>query len=173
MAKGALVRSVIEGQAAGELARVLPEPLAAWMAERPMGSEWVPSAHLVALVHAVCDLRDWTGPESEAWARAWSGALFASPAYRILMAAPSPAAVLRSIGIRWGAFHRGSALDLEGVSDDGVRLSLRFPPRLFDPPFLGALGQFLAAALELSKAPRAEVAVEAAGEGFARFVARW
>lgn len=172
-AKGSLVRGVLDGQPLEQLARLLPEPLAAWIVEPPMGSEWIPEAQLVALVHAVGDLQGWSEAEAGAWAREWSRRVFESPAYRILMAAPSPASQLRSAGIRWGAFHRGSVLEVEGISDDGVRLSLRFPPGLFDAPYLTILTQYFAAALEMSRAPGAEVALEDSREGFARFVARW
>ncbi len=171
--KGSLVRGALEGQPLAKVAAALPGPLAARVSELPMGSEWVPAAHLVAIVHAICDVRGFGPAEVGEWARAWSRDVFEGPSYRILMAAPSPASALRSAGLRWGAFHRGSELSMEGIADDGVRLALRFPPRLFDPPFLAVLAQSFVAALEMSRAPGAEVTVESSGDGFARFLARW
>lgn len=172
-AKGSLVRGALEGQPLAEIAARLPEPLSGRISDPPMGSEWIPETHLVAIVHAVCDARGFGAAEAGEWARAWIRDVFEGPSYRILMAAPSPASALRSAGLRWGAFHRGSALAMEGIADDGVRLTLQFPPRLFDPPFLSVLAQSFVAALEMSRAPGAEVAVEASGDGFARFLARW
>lgn len=172
-AKGSLVRGALEGQPLDKVAAVLPGPLAARVSDPPMGSEWIPETHLVAIVHAVCDVRGFGPAEVGEWARAWIRDVFEGPSYRILMAAPSPASALRSAGLRWGAFHRGSELAMEGIADDGVRLALKFPPRLFDPAFLSVLAQSFAAALEMSRAPGAEVGVEASGDGFARFLARW
>lgn len=171
--KASLLRGALEGQPLAEVAAALPASVAGRISELPMGSEWIPETHLVAVVHAVCDVRAFGPAEVEAWARAWTRDVFESPSYRILMAAPSPASALRSAGLRWGALHRGSELSMEGISDDGVRLTLRFPPPLFDPPFLAVLAQSFVALLEMSRAPGAAVALESGGEGFARFLARW
>src|SRR5512139_1401188 len=68
-AKGSLVRSVLEGQPVAALLERLPGPLRRLAAEPPVGSEWVPEAHLGALLLAVADLRGMTDEDACAWAR--------------------------------------------------------------------------------------------------------
>ena len=171
-AKGSLVRSVLEGQPP-ELLRTLPEPVRALALSSPVDSEWVPETHLAALVHAVSELRRFGEHEYCGWIRGCNRALFARPLYRLLMAVASPEGLLRHAGKRWGNFHRGSGLDHDGVSDDGVRLTLTFPAGLFDELLLRGYGESFAAALEASRAGDPLVEIEARGPGFACYRARW
>src|SRR5512138_1288092 len=92
-AKGSLVRSALAGQPAAEVARRLPPPLRRLVLDPPVGSEWVPEVQLAGLLLAIPDVAGMTDAEVLAWARAQNRALFESPAYRILMAVMSPAAL--------------------------------------------------------------------------------
>jgi hypothetical protein len=172
-AKGSVVRNVLQGQPVAELAARVPEPLRRLVLDPPIGSEWVPEAHLAALVHAIADLGGMSDDDVCLWARARNRALFETPAYRILMTVMSPAALVRFAGGRWENWHRGTRLEVEGVSDDGVRATLTFPPHLFDPLMLVVFGQAFVAALELSNAAVPTVTVEESGPESARYVARW
>jgi len=172
-AKGSVVRNVLEGQPAEALAAAVPPALGRLVLDPPVTSDWVPEAHLGALLHAVADVRGMTDDEVCAWARAQNRALFESPAYRILMAVMSPASLVRFAGGRWENFHRGTRLEVEGASDDGVRVTLEFPPGLFDPFLLRVFGQAFTAALELSHAASPQVIVEWSGPESARYLARW
>lgn len=170
--KGSVVRSVVDGQPE-EVLRELPAPVRALALDPPVDSEWIPEAYFAALLHAVAERRGYGPRECRAWFRRSNRALFASPLYRILFVVVSPEALLRQPGKRWGAFHRGTTLELEGVADDGVRLALRFPAGLFDEIVLDAFAEAFAAALEAAHAKDPVVEVEARAAGFARFLARW
>jgi hypothetical protein len=172
LAKGSLVRSVIDGQPEA-LLRALPEPVRALALDPPLDGEWVPEVRFAALVHAVAEARRWGTREYCGWVRGCNRALFASPLYRLLMTVVSPEALLRHAGRRWGNFHRGSTLELEGVADDGVRLGLRFPAGVFDTVLLLGYAEALAAALEAAHAREPVVEIDAREAGFARYVARW
>ncbi len=172
-AKGSVVRSVLEGQPVEALAAAVPPVLQRLVLEPPVTSDWVPEAHLGALLHAIADVRGMTDDEVCAWTRAQNRALFESPAYRILMAVMSPASLVRFAGKRWANWHRGTRLEVEGATDDGVRVTLEFPPGLFDLFLLRVFGQAFVAALELSHAASPLVTVESSGPESARYLARW
>jgi hypothetical protein len=171
-AKGSLVRSVIEGQPE-TLLQTLPEPVRALALDPPVDSDWVPETHFAALVHAVSERRRYGVREYGAWVRNSNRALFASPLYRILMSVVTPGALLRHTGKRWGNFHRGSTLALDGFADEGARLTLTFPAGVFDGLLLRGYGEALAAALEAAHAKDPIVEIESSGPGFARYLARW
>lgn len=170
--KGSIVRSVIEGQP-DTILHALPEPIRAVALDPPMDSEWVPEAHFGALVHAVAEARGLGEGEYLAWVRGSNRALFGSVLYKILMTVVSPEAMLRHAGRRWGNFHRGSTLELDGFSDDGARLTLRFPAGVFDGLLLRGFAEAFAAALEAAHAKEPVVGIEATAAGFARYLARW
>jgi len=172
-AKGSLVRSVLEGQPIPALLERLPPLLRRVAADPPVGSEWVPEAHFCALLLAVADLRGMSDAEVCAWACERNRALFESPAYRILMSVMSPGAMVRFAGRRWENWHRGTTLEVEGIADEGVRATLRFPAGLFDGLLLRVFGQVFAAALMMSNAAFPLVVVEAEGPESARYLARW
>ncbi len=172
-AKGSIVRSLLAGQPIPELAARLPGPVRRLATDPPVGSEWVPEAHFAALLLGIADVRGMTDAEVCGWARAHNRALFESPAYRILMEVMAPGALVRFAGKRWENWHRGTRLDVEGVSDDGVRLTLTFPARLYDDLLLRVFGEAFAAALELSNAASPSVVIEARGPEAARYLARW
>lgn len=173
LAKGSLVRNLLEGQPLEELARRLPPALRRHVVEPPVDSEWIPEVHLTSLYLAVADLRALRDEDLLAFARDRNRALFRSPVYRFLMEAVSPATLIRFGGQRWGNFHRGTRLDLEGVSDDGVRFTLRFPEGLLPPLMLRVYAQAFVAAFELARARFPDVRVEAEDAGSGRFVAIW
>ncbi len=172
-AKGSLVRNTLEGQPIEEVVSRLPARLQRLASDPPMAGEWIPEAHFDALFLAVTDVRGMTDAEIYPWARERNLALFSSSTYRILMAASSPASMIRFASLRWGNWHRGSRLDVDGISDDGVRFGLEFPPGLFDSIVVRVWGAAFAAALELAHAPSPQVTVVTEGKGFARYLARW
>ncbi len=173
LAKGALVRNLLDGLPVPALLPALPEPLRSLAADPPVGSEWVPEAHLGALVLAVADVRGLADAPLHAWTRERNRRLFRSPAYRILMEVATPAQLLRFAGARWANWHRGTTLEVDGIADDGVRASLRFPPGLFDATLLGGLAEAFAAALELANAAAPRVTVVSREPGLAWFHASW
>jgi hypothetical protein len=172
-AKGILVRMLAADAAHGRAAVQLPPPLRRLLDDPPMGSEWIPEVHFLALVYGLADAAGQDDDAILAGIRERDRRTFEHASYRILMAAPSPASLLRGADQRWGTFHRGSTLDVEGIADDGVRLGLHFPRGLFDGLHLRIFGESFLAALDLSQAasPRAEI-VEAK-PGYARYKVAW
>jgi hypothetical protein len=171
-AKGALVRSVLLFQPR-EVLRALPAPVRRWVTDPPLDNDWVSEAAFCALIHAVAVGRGWREPEVLEWTRERNRDLFSGPLYRTLMRVETPEAMFRHAGIRWANFHRGSALNFLGFSDDGARLGLAFPRGLFDPLVLRSQGAVFCAALELAHARAPVVVLEEGGDGFARYCARW
>jgi hypothetical protein len=171
-AKGALVRSVLDGQPR-EVLRALPPALARWVDDPPLDSDWVREAALCALVHAIAEARGWGEPEILAWARERDRELFSGPLYRLLMLVATPEALLRHAGMRWSNFHRGSTLTFLDFADDGARAGLAFPVGLFDRLLLRMYGAVFGVALELAHVRSPAVAIEETADGFARYVARW
>lgn len=174
LAKGALVRNLLEHQPlVARLVARFPEPLRRLATEPPVGSEWVPEVHFAALLLAVADARELTSAQLLAWTRDRNRSLFRSPAYRLLMAVASPAVLLRLAGGRWGNWHRGTTLEVLGISDDGVRVALGFPEGLFDTTLARVYAEAFTAALELANARRPRVELVEEGPGFARYHASW
>jgi hypothetical protein len=171
-AKGSIIRSHLEA-VSPELVAAFPPPLRQLAAEPPMDSDWVPETYLCALIHAIAERRGYAEREFLTWIRARNRALFTRPLYAILMAVATPEVALRAVGKRWGNFHRGTTLALEGFGDDGVRVALSFPAGLFDSIMLHVFAEAFAAALEAAHAKNASVVLEASGAGFARYLARW
>lgn len=170
--KGSVVRSLLDGQP-DDVLRGLPAPVRALAVDPPIDSDWIPETHFAALLHALAEARHLEGRAFRAWIRLANRSLFASPLYRILMAVVSPEALLRHVDRRWNNFHRGSTAALDGFADDGARVTLRFPAGVFDGLVLEAFAEAFAAALEAAQAKAPVVVVEAAGPGFARYLARW
>lgn len=172
-AKGILVRTLIADAAHAPRTEGLPGAVRRLIEDPPMASEWIPEVHYLALVYALADA---SGQEDDAvlgGVRDRDRRMFELPAYRILMAASSPGSLLRAIDQRWGTFHRGSMLELEGIADDGVRLGLRFPRGLFDGFHLRWFAESFLASLDLSAAVRPTVEIMEARAGYARYKAAW
>lgn len=167
------MRNLLEGQDLPRLLPLLPAPLRALAAEPPVGSEWIPEVHFDALLLAVSDALGLDDAQVLAWSRDRNRALFRSPAYRMLMAVAAPSQLLRFAGARWANWHRGSTLDVEGISDDGVTLLLRAPRALFDPLVVRVFGEAFVAALELAGAASPAVAVAEEAAGRVRYRASW
>jgi hypothetical protein len=138
-----------------------------------MAGEWFPEAHLCGLILGIADVRRLSDDAVCAWARQANRSLFASPAYRVLMAVVSPGSMIRFAARRWENWHRGTSLDPGEISDDGVRLTLRFPPGLYDGLVLRAYAQAFEVALEMSRAEAPRVSLVSEGPGRADYLARW
>jgi hypothetical protein len=172
-AKGILIRMLASDEGNAPAAALLPAPFRQMIDEQPMGSEWIPEVHFEALLYALADASGQDDEAILASVRDRDRRMFESPAYKILMAAPSPAGLLRGAELRWANWHRGSTLEVEGIADDGVRVALRFPRGLFDGLHLRIFAESFLAALDLSGTtnPRAEI-VEA-GPCLARYRVAW
>ena len=172
-AKGILVRTLAAEQGIGVVSTRLPEPFRSLLEELPVGSEWVPEVHYLALIYVLADANGLGDEAILAGVRDRHRRMFESPTYRLLMAGASPGALVRGAGLRWANWHRGSTLEVEGIADDGVRLALKFPPGIFDGLHLRVFAEAFLAALDVSRArsPRAEI-VEG-GASLARYRVTW
>jgi len=171
LAKGSVFRAMVEG--AGLAPDRLPAPLRRYLEDPPIPSEWLPEVHLAALLLCAADQLDLDDAAFFTWARARNRGLFEGPLYRALMALVPPARLARFAPMRWAAFHRGTALELGRVADDGLRASLGFPAGLFDATVLVAYRAAFAAALESSGARGVEVEPEEVTSTAARYRVRW
>ncbi|HET6439169.1 MAG TPA: hypothetical protein VFG59_13965 [Anaeromyxobacter sp.] len=172
-AKGVLVRMLAAEEAYLGIAALLPPPFRAMVEEPPIGSEWMPEVHFEALMYALADAVGQDDATMLAHVRARDRRMFESPAYRILMVANGPAALLRGAQMRWANWHRGSTLEVEGIADDGVRVALRFPSGLFDGLQLRVFAESFLAALDASQARAPRVEILAADPGMARYRVAW
>jgi hypothetical protein len=154
-------------------AAMLPPELGRLLDDLPMGSEWVPEVHVMALMYGLADASGLSDERLVALARERDRRTFESPAYRVLMAVATPGLLMRNASGRWATFHRGSTLEVEGIADDGVRASLRFPRGLFDGLHLRCFGEAFASALELSGGRSVRAEIFEAGTGYARFRLAW
>ncbi len=151
----------------------LPEPFRRMVEDPPIGSEWIPEVHYQALLYALADACGQDDEAILAAVRPRHRRMFESPTYRMLMVGTSPAHLLRAADLRWANWHRGSALEVEGIADDGVRLAVRFPRGLFDGLQLRVFAESFLAALDVSQARAPRVEIVEAGAGFARYRAAW
>jgi hypothetical protein len=172
-AKGILVRTLIADEAHAGAAAELPGPIRRLVEEPPMASEWIPEVQYLALAYALADAAGQEDDALLAGVRDRDRHMFELPAYKILMAASSPSSLMRAVDQRWGTFHRGSMLELEGIADDGVRLGLRFPRGLFDGFHLRWFAESFLASLDLSAAVAPRVEIMEARAGYARYKAAW
>jgi hypothetical protein len=173
LVKGSVLRSTLLQQPIDQIVERLPDTLRPLVTDPPVDSEWMSEARFVAIYHAVADVRGYSDADIQVWARDRNRALFRNPAYRILMAVSSPATLLRGAAMRWSNWHRGSALEIEGVLDVGVRAVLRFPPGLFDDLMLMSFGEAFVAGLELAKAKNPASTAELVEPGLARYLVSW
>ena len=172
-AKGILVRMLASAEGYAGIAPRLPEPFRRLLEEPPIGSEWIPEVHYQALIYALADACGQEDDAILAGVRERHRRMFDSPTYRLLMVGSSPAALLRAADLRWSNWHRGSTLEVEGISDDGVRAVVRFPRGLFDGLHLRIIAESFLAALDLSQARAPRVDIIEAGAGFVRYRAAW
>jgi hypothetical protein len=170
-AKGSVFQSLLAGTVVEGAS--LAEPLRRYLEDRPIASEWLPDVHLRALTFAIADQRRMTREALLAWVQQRYRRLFEGPLYRAMMALVPPATLVRTCAVRWGVFHRGTAMEPGAVADDGARVKVAFPRGLCDPQVLELVEGALRAALEASRAREIEVELEESTPTTARFRVRW
>jgi hypothetical protein len=172
-AKGILIRMLLWEELGPSSAARLPRPLRGLAEEVPMVSEWVPEVHHLAMLHALAEQS--AGSEGAFLARFRDRyrRVYGSPTYRTLMAGQSPASLVRAAEGRWATFHRGSRLEVEGIGDDGVQVTLHFPAGLFDGFHLLVIRESFLAALDLFQARSPRVDLIAQGPEHGRFRLAW
>jgi hypothetical protein len=143
--KGGLLRDVAEEGLLADAMDDLPPEAAEWMRNPPPVNVWVPEMAMEAVFLAVGDLRFRSAAEAEEWVYTHDLARFQGKLYRLLMVVMSPIAVLRTVGKRWEAFHRGSTLEVQAEKNRALGF-LRFPEWLYlDDARINMCGSFRAA----------------------------
>jgi hypothetical protein len=173
LAKGMIVRMMAADERLAAPAVALPAELRRLLEDLPMGSEWIPEVHAMALMYATGDAARISDEGIISLARGRDRRAFESPAYRVLMAVATPGLLIRNAAGRWANFHRGSSLEVEGIADDGVHVGIRFPRGLFDGLHLRCFGGAMECALELSSARAAHADIVEAVPGYVRYRVAW
>ncbi len=151
----------------------VPEPVAQLVRSPPPHSSWVSEVLMMSTLYALVDHRRLPNAAIERWTYEQNKKLFDSRMYRALVALAGPSLLMRGTQLRWGAFHRGSTLELVDMDAHGASLVLRFPQWVFDEALLIGFGTGIRAALELSRAPDATVRLVEHTPRSARYQGRW
>jgi hypothetical protein len=159
-AKASLFRSALEAHPLDDIAGgALPEVLVALAENPPPVSTWVPEVHAVAVHTAIFDVHFDDVESYHRFSFEQQKRLFASPLYHLLFRLVGVKRLLKSGKQRWGAFHRGSGVDVVPTSDTSAELKLSFPENLYShlSQFQGLSAGVLAAMSVAGVDGRAEV----------------
>ncbi|MEZ4222352.1 MAG: hypothetical protein R3B13_15550 [Polyangiaceae bacterium] len=130
-------------------AAALPRELADLVNEPRAMTQWIPAVHSLAITIAY---RDLCGDDETfaAFVAQRARRMYSSKAYRVLMAAASPAQLIRLSSVRWHRFHRGFELEVFGVSARSAQIQIEFPEHLYLPDHLVGMAAAMSSAVELS-----------------------
>jgi len=156
-----------------KLAAQLPPAVASLLGPADDLPEWVPEVHANVVYLA---LREAFFPSDEAFlqhARATNRAVLQTPTNRVLFWVAAPRAILRAAGLRWGALHRGSTVDVRITSDVSARVVLRYPRNLFPETVLRGTATGFAVAIENAGGRDVQLVLKSTDEESALFEGRW
>lgn len=169
--KGAIVRSVFEEGMS--LPEGLPEPLEELARSRPPLTAWVPAVHADALFHLQCDLAHLDEDGMLAWTYERTARVGRSQAYRHLLSAAGPRALLRTSVRMHGFFQQGTELDLHELTQNHAAMGLRYPAHLHSRLNLLSNVALLRALVELTGGQDVECAMTHQDPTTARYDVRW
>lgn len=142
------------------------------LAERPpLPNAWVSEVSFNALMMAY--QASVPRREFEAWVYDRNKKLLQSPLYRVLFLVVSPERLFNGVSNRWGAFRRGSRLELLAMVGKSAELALHFPAHLHDEVTLGNMVIALRAAAEAAGARSPEVRLSKLTPTRADITTRW
>lgn len=138
------------------------------VAALPADEVWIPEVVCAAIVSAHADsLGDEQAYLSSSLSRNLE--LFRRPLFRGLMFVLSPTLVLMGAARRWGAFHRGSTLEVQRwereTAGNGVRLRLTHAPGLFLPLHHRGFGEAFRAAVLSTRQEQVDVGCTSHDDG--------
>jgi hypothetical protein len=155
----------------------LPREIRDLIERPPLVSAWVPEVHSCVILIALLDRHFERGPAGlEAYAH-WTyernRRLLTRPLYRALFLLLSPERLLRSVGSRWGAFRKGTSLELVAQGTGWAELVVRHPPHVFNETTLYGLRGAFRAAAEAAGARNVETEAQQLKEREARYLVTW
>ena len=150
----------------------LPPALRALVRTPPPVTTWVPEVHFQGLVFA---LRDLVHEDDSALTRfcyeRWLS-LFRSPLYRVLLSVANPTVLVRAAAMRWGAFHRGSALRVAESGRGFAIVEISHAPGLWTGIMAHAQAEGVRATLDIGRKTKSTIEVTAQAESL-RMEVRW
>lgn len=173
LSKGSLSRTVLEDLTLPALPEgTLPDALAAHVAHPPAVSDWIPTVHHLALMVLTRDSCFEDDDRFLAYAFDSQYRLLSGRLYRLLLRVASAEMLLKGIGYRWAAFHKGTELKAEIRRPEGT-MRLSFPPGLYDRLGARGLAEGFRAALVASGDAGVEVALSGLTETEAVYTYRF
>lgn len=135
------------------------DPLIADYVQDPVPmTAWIPEVINVAIYLALADAVFERDEAFLDFVGGMTDAMFAAPAYRILMAVASPERLANGAARRWQHFHTGSGYESR-IGKNGTESHITYPPYLFDKLALRAIGRAVQSAYRASGARHAAVEV--------------
>jgi hypothetical protein len=139
------------------------------------GKGWFPEVIGMAAEMLVADVLG--DDEYRRWCYDDALQLFQRPIIRHLMRLVSPTLVVMGARSRWGAVHRGTALESKPVRREAGRViaesSLTFPVSHYPPLFLEALAHSFRAAIEGARGANVDSVLAHHEPGLARYLVSW
>jgi hypothetical protein len=170
--KGSVVSGFLRDTPTTRLPR-LPDPVQALVDDPPLASAWVGEVHATALYMAICDAQFSDDESFVAYCGRFNRRLLRSPLYRVLMFVATPERLARHAGVRWGALHRGSTLDVALVGEGKARSTVRYPRELFPPLMLRCFATGFHAVVEGSGGKNVRLEMERRTPDQAEYVVSW
>jgi hypothetical protein len=106
------------------------------------------------------------------WVAAFSGKVFETPMYRLLMMVATPERLAKGARRRWDNFHQGVEYEVQLVPA-GTEAVMRYPPNLYDRLTFRAHLKAIEAAYRATDAKHAIVELVSMSATEARFRAIW
>lgn len=148
--KASLLTTAIEHHGLPRLAIDIDPDVRDHLEHPPPVSGWVADVQLYGAVCALADGHGYGPAELERWIATLARRLYRQPIYRFLMLVVSPERLIRGTAKRWGAFHRGTELEVRESAEHRVVIQIRRPR-----PTLGIVQPSMVASIQ--------VAIEEAG----------
>ncbi len=178
MVKASVFRDALESRPLSpQDVALLPPAAAELVAHPPPVSLWIPEVHSCVVLIAILDRHFPPGPagleEYAEWTYERNRRLLTRPLYRALFLLISPERLLRGVGRRWGAFRRGTTLDIVGQGPGWAELRVRHPTNLFNESTRYGLRGAFRAATEASGGRDVRAQATQVTEREARYTLRW
>ena len=174
LVKGSFVRAALEDRRIGGFVDALPEEITQLIERPPLVSTWIRSVYAQALFLAAADEHAMTDEQFGDWSYRVQKRLFGSPLYRAVAVVATPRMLLAGTRMRWGAFHRGTTIEIvDHVSRDAATVTMAYPSMLYARTNLVGFARGFQAVAELSNALVALVELGPSHATSARFDVRW